>query len=77
MSRSRRRNPAGGITTAVSDKPGKILSHRAGRRAVRQALGQAGDGDALPHPKQYGSPWCMPKDGKTWYGHGDDSLLRK
>lgn len=77
MARSRRKNPAGGITTAESDKPGKVLGHRAGRRAVRQALRLSGGEDVLPHPKRFGDPWCMPKDGKAWYGYGDDRLMRK
>lgn len=68
MSRSRLRNPAGGITTAPSDKPWKALEHRAARREARQILHATADGDAAPHPKKHGNPWASPKDGKAWYG---------
>lgn len=77
MSRSRRRTPITGMTTEPSDKPGKVLAHRAARRLVRQTLHETGDGDALPHPKQHGDPWLMPKDGKHWHGKRYPELLRK
>ncbi len=66
MSRSRRRTPVIGMTTARSDKPFKMDEHRAERRTVRATLLRAESGDSLPHPKRYGNPAVAPKDGKQW-----------
>jgi len=65
MSRSRKKHPAGGITTAASDKIGKRLSARAWRRRVRVSLAQ---GQELPHEKEVRQLWDWPKDGHTWHG---------
>lgn len=68
MSRSRRR-PAGGITTATSEKDDKRIWHRRYRHACKQALHVEGeDLELLPHFRSYSNPWCMAKDGKGWYG---------
>jgi hypothetical protein len=75
MARSRKKNPAGGITTSPSDKPGKVPAHRKTRRLVRVAL--AIGGDDLPDRKQTEKPYSYPKDGKRWYGEGDPVLRRK
>lgn len=64
MSRSRRRTPIAGHTTARSDKWFKSSEHRRERAAVRSALSD--DADVLPHPNEFGSPWASPKDGKRW-----------
>ena len=77
MSRSRFKNPAGGITKAETNKSWKVMAHRAARRATHQILRATEDGDATPHPKAHGDPWTMPKDGKTWYGSCWPELLRK
>ena len=74
MSRSRKR-VAGGSTTCRGDRAGveksyKQAAHRANRRAVRMAL-RRGD-ESLPHDKEFGDPWCGPKDGKwQWFGPKD------
>jgi hypothetical protein len=75
MSRSRRSSPAGGMTSAPSDKPGKVIGHRGERRAVRIAL-QRGD-ESLPARGSLDNPASYPKDGKAWYGTGRPRLLRK
>lgn len=75
MSRSRRKSPAGGMTTAVSDKPGKVLGHRKTRRAARSALIQGNE--PAPTIKATENPWSYPKDGKTWFGDARPELLRK
>lgn len=72
MSRSRLRNPAGGITTAPSDKPWKALEHRAAWREARHHRRRR-----TPHPKKHSDLWASPKDGKAWYGWGRSDLLRK
>ncbi len=74
MSRSRKKSPAGGITTSPSDKPGKVVAHRKTRRRVRVALTS---GDDLPDRKQTENPYAYPKDGKRWYGKDDPVLRRK
>lgn len=65
MSRSRRKTPVIGTTTAPSDKPFKVDEHRAERHAVRVTIKHSLDGDdrAL-HSKVHGNPWKAPKDGK-------------
>ncbi len=65
MSRSRRKMPVIGMTTAPSDKPFKVVEHRAERHAVRATIKHSLDGDdrAL-YSKVYGGPWKAPKDGK-------------
>jgi hypothetical protein len=63
MSRSRRRTPVRGITSASTEKPEKQAAHRLLRRVVRVALTT---GDAvLPHAREHSDPWCMAKDGKV------------
>lgn len=65
------------MTTASSDKPWKVMGHRAARREARQLLRATEDGDVTPHPKKHGNPWSAPKDGKVWYGWSRPDLLRK
>ncbi len=66
MSRSRRKTPITGITTARSDQPFKACEHRRERSAVRKALHWTADDTAVPHTKAFGDPWAAPKDGKAW-----------
>ncbi len=64
MSRSRRKTPIFGHTTARSDKPFKRDEHRRERRKVRSLLK---DGkEEMPHRRKYGDEWNSPKDGKAW-----------
>lgn len=65
MSRSRRKSPFVGYTTAVSDAPWKAQSARKTRRVVHQTLAGSLDGNALP-VKRYAltNPWDGLKDGK-------------
>ncbi|WP_420128493.1 hypothetical protein [Longimicrobium sp.] len=63
MSRSRRRTPICGITTAKSEKKDKRIANRTLRRRVRATL--HGDPHApLPLPREVSDPWLMDKDGK-------------
>ncbi len=64
MSRSRRKTPACGNTTAVSEKDDKRYAHRAERRVNHQFLATTGDGDALKATRAVSNPWSMDKDGK-------------
>jgi hypothetical protein len=63
MSRSRRKTPIRGITTAQSEKQDKRIANRRLRRRVRSALRV--DPDApLPLLREVSNPWRMDKDGK-------------
>ncbi len=75
MARSFRRHPITGHTQAPSDRPGKRRASRRLRSAVHRTL-RAGNWELMPHPRECGSPWSFPKDGKSWAGHLDDASLR-
>lgn len=67
MSRSKRKTPLIGLTTAQSDKPFKIDEHRSERRRARVLFQSTLDADDRRlHSKVYGDPWNAPKDGKQW-----------
>ena len=73
MSRSRKRTPITGMTTAPSDKPFKRAEHSRERTAVRAALRQ----DREPPPTRlYGDPALGLKDGKQ-YAPDLESVRRK
>ena len=67
MTRSRKKTPISGITTAESEKQDKRLANRRVRRAVKQALATSVDVDVLPHRRDLTNPWTMAKDGKMWF----------
>ena len=74
MSRSFRKTPIIGITTAESDKPFKQREHQRERSAAKIAIAR-GD-DPLP-PKAYGNPWSAEKDGKQYISDRWPEILRK
>ncbi|WP_282093613.1 hypothetical protein [Epibacterium ulvae] len=65
MSRSYRKTPICGMTTAASDKAFKKAEHKRARRALSACDLEF---DNAPSDKQYGNPWGAPKDGKQWIG---------
>ena len=73
MSRSRRKTPICGITTAESDKPGKVADHRRLRRRNRQRVAH---GMEPLHEREVSDPWGWPKDGKAYYPR-DPRVMRK
>lgn len=75
MSRSKRKVPIAGITTARTEKPYKVDEHRSERRTARTRI-KSGRPDDIPHPKVFGNPWNGPKDGKRWFGK-DSTVVRK
>jgi len=75
MSRSRKKSPAGGVTTAASDKADKTRAHQRTRRAVKEAL-QSGAEEA-PDRRLTENTWSYAKDGKAWFGPGRPELMRK
>ena len=79
MSRSRRRTPIAGITSATSEKADKQAAHRRERRKLRSVLRPASDvPEVLPVPRDVSNPWAMAKDGKLYYGaHLSAKQLRK
>jgi len=78
MSRSRRKTPIRGITSAVSEHVDKEAWHRSYRTAVRRQLANNPDCE-LPHLRKFFDPWRMAKDGKCYYGvsRRDEKPLRK
>ena len=69
MSRSRRKTPIFGYTTARSEAEDKRLWHKRWRSSERDQLASLGpDGDPLPVPRQaVSSTWEMAKDGNHWF----------
>jgi hypothetical protein len=65
MSRSRKKTPVHGITTANSEKKDKRLYNRRFRRVTKQVLRVSPLREVLPHLREYSNPWCMDKDGKV------------
>ena len=65
MSRSRRKLPFIGITTAVSEKEDKRFANRKERRVNRNILHTTVDDTLLRHKREVGNPWLFAKDGKS------------
>ncbi|WP_120499036.1 hypothetical protein [Roseovarius sp. EL26] len=64
MSRSDRKTPIYGMTTAASDKVCTKAEHRRARRQLKTIDLQRND---PPAPKVYGNSWPSEKDGKQWF----------
>jgi hypothetical protein len=72
VSRSRKRTPVCGITTARSEKQDKRLNNRRYRHKVRQAVAYLDlDTCVLPAFKEVSNPWTMAKDGKIMFDPGE------
>ena len=65
MSRSRRKTPVCGITTAQSEKQDKRIANRRFRRAIRQQMQAEPQVEVLPQRREVSDVWAMDKDGKT------------
>lgn len=77
MSRSKRKTPIfGHCDLRGSEKEDKKLWHRALRRGYNQALLDE-NRLLLLHPRQYGNPWCMSKDGKFYWVNFTEEYMRK
>lgn len=77
MSRSHRKTPIIGFTSAQSDKPFKVAEHRRERRSARATLAKIQDGDdGRLHSKVFGDPWKSDKDGKYYFA-SDARMMRK
>jgi hypothetical protein len=76
MSRSRRKTPVIGITTAHSEKQDKRWHNRLLRRKAHQTI-RLGD-ELFPVKNEVSSTWDMAKDGKRrFYPRSEPKLLRK
>lgn len=78
MSRSRRKTPIRGFTTASSEAFDKAYWHRAFRRAENQRLCTNPESESH-HIREFSDPWSMQKDGKCYWGdeHRYAKWLRK
>ena len=75
MSRSRRKTPICGLTTTGSEKEDKMISSRAFRRKVREALKNQKE---APLEKEIRDPWKWSKDGKQYFDpRKKPKLMRK
>jgi hypothetical protein len=78
MSRSRRRTPITGITTASSEKQDKRLANRKLRRVTNEMLrgSDLEDDLTLPDIREVSNVYSFAKDGKCWHDP-DDPRNRK
>jgi len=70
MSRSFKKNPAGGIAKAGSEKRDKQSANRKFRRLARVAMCK---GTEAPLMREVSNVYDMSKDGKYWHGSPWDS----
>jgi hypothetical protein len=64
MSRSTKKNPFTGITTALSEKQDKREANRKERRINREILDQTKDETKLKATREVSNVWSFGKDGK-------------
>lgn len=70
MSRSYKKHPGGGITTSLSDKPGKKIAHRQYRHYYKEKIRHE-EYDNI-EPRCYKENiWNYPKDGKQYWSEGE------
>jgi hypothetical protein len=78
MSRSKRKNPIFGITTAVSEASDKAHWHRRHRRVERSELKAEAENHEPRSHREHSDPWLMDKDGKRYWAPGlRTDLMRK
>jgi hypothetical protein len=78
MSRSRRRTPILGITTAETEATDKAKWHRRHRRNERVRLSATGEDYVKRSHREHSDPWSMEKDGKNyWAGALGSKYMRK
>lgn len=64
MSRSRKKNPVKGITSADSEKEDKRNANRKFRRKIKQEVNKGED--QLPEIRELSNVWEFDKDGKRY-----------
>ena len=75
MSRSKRKTPIFGMTTAESEKQDKRKANRLLRRLSRAMLGQGEE--LLPVIREVSSVWAFDKDGKRYRRGAQSEDMRK
>ena len=75
MSRSRRKTPKTGITTAETEKENKRQANRKFRRVTKVKVKKGGD--ELPLTKELSNVWSFDKDGKKFLRKPTKKDLRK
>ncbi|MEM9339279.1 MAG: hypothetical protein AAGA66_11160 [Bacteroidota bacterium] len=65
MSRSRKKTPVKGITSAKSEKEDKRNANRKFRRKVKQEVNKGGE-EQLPKLRELSNVWAFDKDGKRY-----------
>ena len=76
MSRSRRKTPIFGITTADSEQKDKRQANRKLRRAVANVL-LIDPEMHLPKLREVSDVWTFEKDGKVWWDSAQARHMRK
>ena len=77
MSRSKRKTPICGITTAETEKTEQAAWHRRHRHAEKVRINAQGiEYVGLSH-KEHSDPWSMSKDGKKYWTTLRPDLMRK
>lgn len=78
MSRSRRKTPIFGHTTATSDHRWKKMVARKLRHRVKQELNSRLECDRFPGKRwDLDTDWTSEKDGKSWWPDWDAKAMRK
>ena len=77
MSRSRRKTPICGHTTAVSEKQDKRIANRCFRRTVRQQLATRDSDSVITTVRAVSSVWSFDKDGKQYLDAPSEKDMRK
>jgi hypothetical protein len=78
MSRSCRKTPISGITSAESDHRWKAMASRKLRHRVKQVLEATLDGDRFAGKRwDLVNPWSSEKDGKHYWRTPDAKFMRK
>ena len=75
MSRSRRKNPIRGNTTAESEKHSKLKANRKLRRLTKETLKNRKE--VLPLLREVSDKWNFEKDGKKYVTNLSEKKLRK
>jgi hypothetical protein len=77
MSRSRKKTPVRGITSAKSEKADKRDANRALRRRVRATLTVDPTPEVVPVSREVSNVWTMAKDGRHYLKNPTLRDLRK
>ena len=75
MSRSKKKNPVKGITSADSEKDDKRNANRKFRRKIKQEVNKGEE--LLPEVREVSNVWSFDKDGKLYDKDLPEKDLRK